>query len=236
MSWMHVKSGAENMVRHAWHRSLAGVRWAMNERTRLSAVRSWSDVLGIATMDENASCYGSGGHRPCSESPMKWRRRALQRRGANIRMAMSSSAGEYALAMLDEAGIVISWHDGISPGQSAAGLLDDVIDDHMRQFYVLADVAADIPRSDLRVAMVEGTSTRQGWRRRAGGSVYWGTTIINAVTNRQGTLQGFSHLTRRTAGPSMRTRPTGPAIQQRRLSVSDAARASLFGARRQWNG
>lgn len=208
MGRMHVENGLRRLARYAWRRYRAGVRWVMAGHRQFPASCSWSDVLGIATPCESASHHFSGDDRPSDKSQMMWRRRALYRKGADIRMGMSVNAREYSLAMLDEAGIVVSWHDDISPDQSP-GLLDDVIDDHVRQFYVLADVAADVPRRDLGVAAVKGTCIGQGWRRRSGGSVYWGTTVINVVVNRQGRLQGFSHLTQRSARPEERTR-SGP--------------------------
>ncbi|HEY6641104.1 hypothetical protein [Povalibacter sp.] len=142
---------------------------------------------------------------------------------------MSPAVRDYSLAMLDEAGIVVSWHDGSSPDNATAGFSDDVIDDHVGQFYVLADVATDVPRRNLRIAASKGTCTEQGWRRRSSGAVYWGTTTIKAVVNRHGMLQGFSHLTQRTAEPRDGTRST----VQRRSGTRDCEPAGILDVMRQ---
>ena len=131
-----------------------------------------------------------------------------------MRTAMAASIGEYSLAMLDEAGIVVSWYDRAFIGNVAD---DDVVDDHVCQFYVLEDVAAGVPHRDLRVAVANGTCTEQGWRRRAGGAVYWGTTVIRALVNRNGQLQGFSHLTRQSRGPREPSYAASRATVQRRV-------------------
>jgi len=122
------------------------------------------------------------------------RRRALLKRGARMRAAMGANARNYSLAMVDEAGVVVSWY-----GQADES--DHVVDRHVSQFYVAEDIASRQPLRDLHAASVEGSSTRRGWRREADGTDFWGTTVIDAVVLRDGRLQGFSYLTSRSARP-----------------------------------
>jgi hypothetical protein len=126
-----------------------------------------------------------------------WRRRVLLRKGALKHAAMGAAAGKCSLAMLDAQGVVVSWYDPARLAERAHGT---VVDRHVYQFYLPADVASGVPDRALRLAATDGSNTHEGWRRRADGGVYWGTTVIDAVTLRDGRLQGFSHVTRRSPG------------------------------------
>jgi hypothetical protein len=124
------------------------------------------------------------------------RRRMVLRRGALIHSGMHDPSS--SLAMLDEAGVVVSWY-----GRSHGGPQEDdlVVDRHVSQFYVAEDLANDQPNRDMQAARVEGSSMRQGWQRRPDGLAFWGTARIEAIQLRSGRLQGFSYLTRQLEGP-----------------------------------
>jgi hypothetical protein len=92
------------------------------------------------------------------------------------------------LAMLDETGMVVSWY-----GTSGA-TAEHVVDCHVSQFYLPGQIASNQPLRDLRSAVARGSTTRQGWRRRADGTTFWGNVVIEAVVLRDGRLQGFSYL------------------------------------------
>jgi hypothetical protein len=100
--------------------------------------------------------------------------------------------------MLDESGVVISWY-GSADGNDHAS--EDVVDRHLSQFYVPEEIASRQPRRDLRAAAVQGSTTRETWRRRPDGSAFLGTIVIEAVVLRDGRLQGFSYVAS-TPGPS----------------------------------
>jgi hypothetical protein len=115
-----------------------------------------------------------------------------------MRAAMGPEEGNCSLAMLDQEGVVVSWY-GRADGNDRVA--DHVVDRHVSQFYVPEDVASNQPLRDLHSATVEGSNTRQGWRRRSDGMAFWGTTVIEAVLLRDGRLQGFSYVTRGSEGP-----------------------------------
>jgi hypothetical protein len=115
-----------------------------------------------------------------------WRRRVLQRRGALMHAAMARGREDSSLAMLDESGVVVSWY-----GQVGAPA-EHVVDRHVSQFYLPGQIASNQPLRDLRSAVVSGSIARQGWRRRADGTTFWGSVVIAAVVLRDGRLQGFS--------------------------------------------
>ncbi len=184
MSWTHVRNEFMGFAHRVWRRIPDRAPWT----TGAVAICSWGDAQAA---DHD--------HRQPDKAQI-WRRRRLQRKGAHLRMAMAGRGGEYSLAMLDEAGIVVSCYDNVSIDNAAVGA-DAAVDTHMRQFYVLTDIAAGVPQRDLRIAVAKGMCIEHGWRRRAGGAVYWGTTTIQPVVNRNEQLQGFSHMTRPSARP-----------------------------------
>ena len=117
-----------------------------------------------------------------------WRRRVLQRRGALMHAAMARDGETASLAMLDETGVVVSWYGQAGvPGEH-------VVDRHISQFYLPGQIASNQPARDLRSAVVRGSTTRHGWRRRADGTTFWGHVVIEAVVLRDGRLQGFTCL------------------------------------------
>jgi hypothetical protein len=121
-----------------------------------------------------------------------WRRRALIKRGARLHLAQSLQEQSRSLAMLDEAGIVVSWY-ACADGHDQAS--EDVVDRHMSMFYVSEEVERRQPHRDLRAAVIEGRITRQAWRRKPDGSAFWGTIVIEPLVLRDGRVQGFSFVT-----------------------------------------
>jgi hypothetical protein len=217
VSWQNVRQGLDRLAHRAWRRrpmrpaQIAGSHASLptnafaDNRTRSLRLEPLEEA------EETTARCPPGDQSEIAKVQL-WRRRGLQRRGAFMRVAMAATGGRYSLAMLDQAGIVVSWYDR---GIMANAASDDVVDDHMNQFYVLNDVVAGRPQRHLRIAAENGTSTNQGWRRHAGGAAYWGTTVIQALRNRNGQLQGFSHLTHESQGPHEDVRSSTAAITPR---------------------
>lgn len=124
-----------------------------------------------------------------------WRRRVLQRRGAQLHAALTGVSRASSLAMLDETGVVVSWYGQVGAGD------EHVVDRHVSQFYVPEEIVRGQPLRDLHSAAVGGSTIRQGWRRDTGGRTYWGSVVIEALVLRDGRLQGFSYVSRECGGP-----------------------------------
>jgi hypothetical protein len=162
----------------------------------------------------------------------EWRRRALQRKGAAIHAAMSTRSDRVSLAMLNEDGMVVCWYDDERARHGAA---DRVVHRHFSQFYVSADaIGTDLQRR-LSNAIANGRDILQGWRKRSDGSSFWGATVIEPVLLRNGTLQGFSHVTRPAHQPT--AAPAAPDFAETRSAIkwpwtarASAARAPREGA------
>jgi hypothetical protein len=143
------------------------------------------------------------------------RREMLLSKGARLHAGFVERFDHCSLAVLDRAGMVVSWYDEAS----GAGCTDDaVLHRHVSQFYMPSDIAAGVPRRSLRSAAAYGLNTRHGWRRRPGGAVYWGTTVLETIEDSDGRAIGFAHITRRSQGPWEVSRVTARE-QQRRTHV-----------------
>lgn len=137
-----------------------------------------------------------------SERVRSWRRRVLLKRGAHLRATMGLEGRTSTLAMLDETGVVVAWYGrDVSWHDRADDDRNRVLDRHVSVFYVPEDVASKRPSRDLHAATLDGRNSWEGWRRRADGTVFWGTAVIEAIVLRGGQLQGFSYLTSSSQGP-----------------------------------
>lgn len=127
-----------------------------------------------------------------SEKIRSWRRRALLKRGARLHLSEGLKSEHNSLAMLDEAGIVVSWYPCADGHEQVS---EDVVDRHISVFYVPQEIARRRPQRDLRTAVIKGGITREAWRRRPDGSAFWGTITIQPIVLRDGRVQGFSFVT-----------------------------------------
>ena len=131
---------------------------------------------------------------------MEWRRRVLVRKGARMHASMLEQSDGGSLAMLDGLGVVVGWYEGSGRIRNANSQ-GTVLNQHVSQFYMPTDVAANMPESHLEAAASAGSSTERGWRRRSDGSTFWTTTVIESIALQDGPIQGFSHITREYKEP-----------------------------------
>ncbi len=101
---------------------------------------------------------------------------------------------DYAIYMLDPAGVVATWNSGAQKikGYDAAS----IVGQHFSLFFTPEDRAADKPRLELEVALREGRFAEEGWRVRADGSRFWASVVVTALRDARGELIGFSKITR----------------------------------------
>jgi hypothetical protein len=131
---------------------------------------------------------------------IEWRRRVLIRKGARMQAAMLDRSDDGSLAMLDACGVVVYWCERPEPS-SACDAESSVLKRHVSQFYVPEDIACSVPLLHLRNAAAAGSSTQRGWRKRTDGTTFWATTVIEVLSLRGGSLQGFSHVVRESKDP-----------------------------------
>lgn len=101
---------------------------------------------------------------------------------------------DYAIYMLDPAGIVSSWNAGARrfKGYERA----EIIGQHFSCFYTEEDQQSGLPKRALETAAREGKFEGEGWRVRKDGVRFWADVVIDAIRDPAGNLIGFAKITR----------------------------------------
>src|SRR5438876_9666008 len=96
--------------------------------------------------------------------------------------------------MVDPDGNVVTWNTG---AQKIKGYTaEEIIGKNFAWFYTAEDVAAGKPQRNLSEAARRGHIRDQGLRVRKDGSTFEAEVILTALRNDQGTLRGYSKVTR----------------------------------------
>jgi PAS domain S-box-containing protein len=101
---------------------------------------------------------------------------------------------DYAIYMLDPAGLVATWNPGAE--KSKGYTAQEIIGQHFSIFFVPEDIAARVPDRELAAAARTGRSSGEGWRIRKNGERFWASYAITAVRNASGQLIGFGKVVR----------------------------------------
>lgn len=101
---------------------------------------------------------------------------------------------DYAIYMLDPAGIVTSWNPGAErfKGYKAA----EIIGKHFSQFYSEEDRKSGLPARALETARREGKFESEGWRIRKDGTRFWAYVVIDPIRRPSGEIVGYAKITR----------------------------------------
>jgi PAS domain S-box-containing protein len=119
--------------------------------------------------------------------------KALAESERQFRMLVSGVT-DYALYMLDPQGNVSSWNAG---GEKIKGYKPaEIIGEHFSRFYTEADRKAGKPQRALSIAATSGKYEEEGWRVRKDGSFFWASVVIDPIREGDGTLIGFTKITR----------------------------------------
>ncbi|ADB62820.1 PAS/PAC sensor signal transduction histidine kinase (plasmid) [Haloterrigena turkmenica DSM 5511] len=108
--------------------------------------------------------------------------------------AFVSAVTDYAIITLDPDGTVASWNEGAN--RITGYETDEIVGEHVSAFYTDAAIADGAPERNLDIAREDGRVEDEGWRVRADGSRFWANVTITAVRDEDGTLQGFTTVTR----------------------------------------
>ncbi|MBV8392482.1 MAG: response regulator, partial [Alphaproteobacteria bacterium] len=130
-----------------------------------------------------------------AESNARLLREIEQREHAESRFQhMVEGVVDYALYMLEPDGVVANWNTGAQriKGYTA----EEIIGRHFETFYTEEDRAAGIPALALRTAREKGKFEAEGYRMRKDGTRFWASVVINPVRDKDGTLIGFTKITR----------------------------------------
>jgi len=104
------------------------------------------------------------------------------------------SVKDYAIVMLDTGGHVVSWNAGAERFKGYHA--EEIIGKHFSCFYPADSVQRGLPEQELKAAARDGRFEDEGWRVRKDGKQFWANVIISALRDKDGTLRGFSKVTR----------------------------------------
>ena len=107
---------------------------------------------------------------------------------------MIEEVRDYAILLLDAEGNLLNWNAGAAAIKGYAAT--DIVGKHFSTFYTLEDNEVGLPALLINVAVNEGRAMQEGWRVKKDGSRFWASVVINALHDTDGTVIGFSKLTR----------------------------------------
>lgn len=107
---------------------------------------------------------------------------------------MISEVRDYAIIMLDVHGNIQNWNAGAEniKGYSA----EEIIGQNFRVFYSPEDQQKNLPQQLLNEAARNGRALHEGWRVTKQGKKFWGSIVITALHAEDGSVIGFSKVTR----------------------------------------
>ncbi len=101
---------------------------------------------------------------------------------------------DYAIYMLDPAGMVTSWNPGARRFKGYEA--HEIIGEHFSRFYTPEDRSIGLPEAALDIAAREGKFEGEGWRVRKDGARFWAHVVIDPIREPGGDLVGFAKITR----------------------------------------
>jgi PAS domain S-box-containing protein len=118
---------------------------------------------------------------------------ALRRSEESYRLIVSN-VKDYAMLMLDTAGVVISWNDGAEKIKGYKA--DEIIGKNFSCFYTPQGLKDGKPALGLKQATEHDRFEDEGWRVRKDGSLYFADVVITALRDPTGQLRGFGKIIR----------------------------------------
>jgi hypothetical protein len=136
------------------------------------------------------------------------------------------SVRDYAIFMLDPAGIVLTWNAGAERFKGYTA--DEIIGQHFSRFYPPEALASGLPAHELDVARVTGSFEDEGWRVKKDGSLFWANVVITAVRNAKGELLGFAKVTRDLTQRRVHEEDLRHSEERFRLLIEGVSECAIF--------
>jgi PAS domain S-box-containing protein len=106
---------------------------------------------------------------------------------------MITEIQDYAIILLDIDGTILSWNIG---AEKIKGYTEqEIIGQNFRVFYMPQDRQAGLPEQLIAQATKEGRARHIGRRVKKDGVIFWGSILITALHDDDGSVIGFTKLT-----------------------------------------
>lgn len=107
---------------------------------------------------------------------------------------MIAEVEDYAIILLNEEGNILNWNVGAEKIKGYRS--EEIIGKNFRLFYLPEDQKNKVPEMLIQQALEQGKALHEGWRVRKDGSTFWGSIVITALHSEDGSVIGFSKVTR----------------------------------------
>jgi PAS domain S-box-containing protein len=140
--------------------------------------------------------------------------------------ALVEAAGDYAIFLLDKTGHILSWNKGAQRIKGYAPA--EILGRHVSVFYTEEAKARRWPEYELQMAGANGQFEDEGWRLRKDGTLFWASVVIAALRDAEGTLQGFSKITRDLSERKRQEESLRQSEERFRLMVDSVKDYAIF--------
>src|SRR6185295_13384329 len=107
---------------------------------------------------------------------------------------MIAEIQDYAIILLDVDGTILTWNKG---AQTIKGYKEsEILGQNFRIFYLPRDREEKLPEKLIELAIREGRARHIGRRVRKDGTTFWGSILITAIHDDDGSVIGFTKLTK----------------------------------------
>ena len=121
-------------------------------------------------------------------------RRTTYRRTDDIYRKAIEDIRDYAIFMMDGAGLVTNWNVG---AQHILGYSEpEIIGKDAAKFFTAEDRSRNVPQKELGTAAATGRAEDERWHVRKDGSRFWASGVVTPVRDQSGNLIGFSKVMR----------------------------------------
>ena len=136
------------------------------------------------------------------------------------------SVKDYAIFMLDPAGVVATWNAGAQRLKQYTA--PEIIGRHFACFYPPEEFEKLTPQDELTIALRDGRFETEAWRLRKDGSRFWANVVLTPIYNAERVLVGFAKVTRDLTERRRTEEQLRASEEQLRLMIAGVEDYAIF--------